>query len=342
MRLVSYEKILDKIKSGKGVIFIDVRTPKEFEEDHIPNAVNIPLFSNEEHAEIGTLYKQMTPTEAKRKGVEFISKSLPEIFEKMSTLSESNRGMELAVYCARGGMRSSTFGSLFSNLGMPIAKVDGGYKSYRAFVRSTLPKVLEEVDFVTLFGKTGCGKTIILNEMEKQGIDVLDLEGYANHRGSLLGHIGLSKQYGQKRFESMILHKIINRKEDILYTEGESKRIGKIVMENYLYDKLQQSKKIEITSPIETRVKTIKSIYINENFNDKDMYTALEKMKTYMSNKVYENFINLLDQQNYEKLIEELMINYYDNVYKSNQENIVATVEYKGSLDETIQEILKI
>ncbi len=342
MRLVSYDKLLDKIKSGKTVIFIDVRTPKEYEEDHIPNAVNIPLFSNEEHAEIGTLYKQMSPTEAKRKGVQFISKSLPEIFEKMSALSEENRGTELAVYCARGGMRSSTFGSLFSNLGMPIAKVDGGYKSYRMYVRETLPKVLEEVDFITLFGKTGCGKTIILQEMERQGIDILDLEGYANHRGSLLGHIGLSKQYGQKRFESMILHKVLNRKSDIMYTEGESKRIGKIVMENYLYDKLQKSKKIEITAPMETRVQTIKKMYINENFKDEDMYIALEKMKVYMSNKIFETFIDLLKDKNYDMLIEELMINYYDKVYKSNQINVVSEASYEGNLEKTIKKILEI
>ncbi|MFV0519654.1 MAG: tRNA 2-selenouridine(34) synthase MnmH [Lachnospirales bacterium] len=339
MRVLSYEKLLQE---NKKTILVDVRTPNEYFEDHIPTAVNIPLFSNEEHAMVGTLYKQVTVKEAKVKGLEFVASKLTNLYNDFLSLWEENQGYQIVVYCARGGMRSTSIGQLLSTLGMNIIKIDGGYKKYRQYVRENLDNELNKVKFCTLYGKTGCSKTKILQYLEEKGYDTLNLEGFANHRGSLLGHIGLDEQYTQKKFESLLFYKLLNRKSDLLYTEGESKRIGKVILPELLYHKLITESQIEIISPIKTRVKEIKEEYINEKFSSEDVLASLDRMKTYMSNKNYELFVSLLEEKKYDELIEELMVSYYDNVYNDKHNHIIGEVVFDGDFERTIKNIFEL
>lgn len=339
MRIATYEKIFSE---QNKIVLVDVRTSKEYDADHIPSAINIPLFTNSEHELVGTLFKQESVEAAKIKGIEFISKNLPSMYQKYLDIYNENKGHKIVLYCARGGMRSTSIGQLLSTLGMNITKIDGGYKKYRQFVRENLDNELDKVRFCTLYGKTGCSKTKILKKLSEEGHSILDLEGYANHRGSLLGHIGLLEQNSQKKFESLLFHNLVNRKSDIIFTEGESKRIGKIVLPEKLYSKLKSESQIEIISPINIRVKEIKEEYINERFKDEEVLLALNKMKAYMSNQNFDMFKELLSDKNYEELIEQLMVLYYDNVYNDKHEHIIGEVEFKGDYRKTIDDILKL
>lgn len=316
MRVKTYEEI---IKNNEDVIFIDVRTEKEFNAETIPTAYNIPVFSNEERAIVGTLYKKESVKAATEKAVDFVSCRLPEIFKEINELDAQKK--TLVFFCARGGMRSSSIVGLLTGLKYNVAKLDFGYKGYREYVNKNLEKEFEKISFVTLYGKTGTGKTNILHEIEKLGYDILDLEGAANHRGSILGAVGLAKGQSQKKFEGDIFYKLQNRKSNIIFTEGESKRIGNIVMKNYMYNKLLDSRKIMIEASIPFRVETIHKEYINESFEKKDLIDGIEKLRRYINKERIESLLQAVEEDNYEFVIEELMINYYDLNYNcSNKE----------------------
>ncbi len=313
MRTRTYEDI---INSEDDVVFIDLRTSGEHELETIPGSYNIPIFTNEERAIIGTLYKQIGPKEATKKGIEFISRHLPMIFEKIEEINSQRK--EMVFFCARGGMRSGSIVGLLTGLKFNCVKLDFGYKGYREYINKNLPKELEKVNFITLYGKTGTGKTNILKEIKSHGFDVLDLEACANHRGSLLGQVGLSKIQSQKHFESLVYETLINRKSDTIFTEGESRRIGKIIMHDSLYNKLLSSKKIFIDAPIEHRITIIKHDYINDSFNKQDILDSLEKLRRYINNEKINELVELTHQEKYEEIIEFLMINYYDKNYRCN------------------------
>ncbi len=328
VRVRTYEEIID---SNEDVIFIDLRTEKEFEAETVPNAVNIPVFSNEERAIVGTLYKKESPKIATEAAVKFVSKKLPEIFDKINDLDKQRK--TLVFFCARGGMRSSSVVGLFTGLKFNVAKLDFGYKGYRDYVNKNLEKEFEKISLVTLYGKTGTGKTRVLHEIEKLGYDVLDLEGAANHRGSILGAIGLSKIQSQKKFEGDIFYKLQHRKSNIIFTEGESKRIGNIVMKNYMYDKLLNSRKILIEASLPFRVNVIKEEYINESFEKEDLIISIEKLRRYINKEKIQLLLSAIEKNDYDYVIEELMVNYYDKNYNCNDKDYEMTLENNNSVD---------
>ncbi|MFV0502900.1 MAG: tRNA 2-selenouridine(34) synthase MnmH [Lachnospirales bacterium] len=313
MRVEKYKDIIEKYPNA---IFVDLRTELEYEENTIPGAINIPILSNEERAEVGTIYKQRSKELAIEKAIIYTSEKLPDIFIKLRNIAKDSK--LLVVFCARGGMRSSSVASLFSSLHFNIVKLDMGYKGYRHHINKYLPIELEKVKFIGLYGKTGTGKTKILKELKLMNIDILDLEGCANHRGSTLGSVGLSKQNSQKTFESLVYDSLIKRNSNTIFIEGESKRIGNVILPSYLYEKLINSTKILIESSIDYRTKTIHDEYINEYFTKKDFMVKLNWLNKYISKKDIEDLITHLKNNDYDYVIKKLMINYYDIKYNVN------------------------
>ncbi len=326
MRVITYEEI---IENKDDVIFIDLRTEDEYNAETIPTAVNIPVFSNEERAVVGTLYKKEGPRVATEKAVKYTSNRLPFMFDEINKLDKQRKTM--VFFCARGGMRSSSVVGLFTGLKYNVAKLDFGYKGYRDYVNKNLEKELEKITLVTLYGKTGTGKTQVLHEIEKLGHEILDLEGAANHRGSILGSIGLTKLQSQKKFEGEIFHRLLNRKSDIFFTEGESKRIGNIVMKNYLYDKLLNSKKILIEASLSFRIDTIFKEYIDENFEKQDLINAIEKLRRYVNKEKITILLEAIEKEDYTFVIEDLMVNYYDKNYNCKDKDYEVVMENKNS-----------
>lgn len=314
IKTIEYSQI-DENNIHDKYVLIDVRSPGEFKTATIPEAVNVYLFDDEQRKIIGTVYVQESVEKAKRLGMEAASKNLLIIYDKINELQKNYK--TLIFFCARGGMRSSSLVSLLNSLGVNALKLRGGYKGYRAYINSALPKLIEEINFVVIHGNTGTGKTELLKKLSEKGYDVLDLEGAANHRGSLLGSVGLGKENSQKQFESLIYHSLKNRKSNLVFVEGESKRIGNIIIPEFIYSAMEKGKHINIKSDIEFRVKNIINDYVQND--NSELIEALNKLRKYISDKNIDKYIDSINSSNYEWVIEELMIKYYDPMYENNE-----------------------
>lgn len=310
-------------KNSPENIFIDVRSPKEFKQETIPGAINIPIFDNEERALIGSLYKNDSIEKAKRVGVELASKKLPQIYEEVSLLNRSHS--HIYIFCSRGGFRSSALAPFFQALNMSIVKIHGGYKGYRAFIREDLEMISRNLKLVVLYGNTGTGKTHILENLREKGMNVLDLEACANHRGSILGSVGLGEANSQKMFESLVYQELKNRNSDLVFVEGESKRIGKSLIPGFIFDKMKEGMSLKITSPMEKRVEVILNDYVNGC--DEELIEALNHMRNRMGNEAIDRYVTLVKEKEYGPVIKDLFVKYYDPLYEKHKREYLKTFE---------------
>jgi tRNA 2-selenouridine synthase len=269
-------------------------------------------------------------------GIEYVSRSLPRIYESFANLTKQRR---ILVFCARGGMRSESVAGLFASIGFPVTKLTNGYKGYRQHILLKLPELIAQKKFVTLYGKTGTGKTHILHEIERLGYDILDLEACANHRGSLLGAVGLPIKRSQKQFETLLYNALYNAKSDTIFTEGESKRIGTIYIPNELMDRLDCGRKLVIEATIETRKEVIREDYIGDNFDKASAIEGLTKLVRYIGTERVQEYTDLIESASYDKVIEELMIRYYDIVYNTTDSH--ERTFLNTSAEETAKEIVE-
>jgi tRNA 2-selenouridine synthase len=298
---------------GGNYILVDVRSPKEYKEATIPGAVNIPIFNDEERNEIGYVYVNESVEKAKKLGVEAVSRKLPDIYDKLTELDRKYD--KLVLFCARGGMRSSSLSSLLTTLGLDAYKLSGGYKGYRSFINEELKKANEGVKYIILRGKTGVGKTELLKCLREKGMDVLDLEEAANHRGSLLGNVGLGEGTSQKQFESIVYEALKNRKSSYVFVEGESKRIGNIIIPEYIYESMTKGIHVLIDADLDFRAKLIIDEYVKDDNAEEDILNSLEALRKYISDKNIERYKELVKEKNYEEVTKELMVKYYDPMY---------------------------
>lgn len=292
---------------------VDVRSPKEYNEDTIPGAINIPLFDDEERALVGTIYKQESTEKAKKIGIEIVSKKLPTIFESINNIYKNYE--KIIIFCARGGMRSGSLTALLHSLGMKVEKLKGGYKGYRAFVNENLSKVNEEVKYVVLHGNTGVGKTEILKKLKVDGYDTLDLEGFANHRGSILGSVGLNEVNSQKKFESLIYKELKDRKSNYVFIEAESRRIGKALIPEYIHNKMKDGIHIFVDANLDFRVNIIVKEYTKLEGCNEEICEAIKRIKKVISKEDIEEYCNKVRNNDYKEVVRDLMVRYYDPMY---------------------------
>ena len=297
--------------------FIDVRSPGEFLEYTIPGAINVPLFSNEERHIIGTTYKQNSVEEAVTLGMEYASKNLPSIYKKIADFKKEKKNVVL--FCERGGMRSTSLCSLFNSVGIGVAKLDGGYKGYRGYVNKELPRLVEDIKLIVLHGMTGTAKTDILKILETKGHKILDLEGFANHRGSLLGSVGLGAPNSQRTFESLLMEVLIDCGPGIYYTEAESSRIGNVILPKYLIDKMKEGRSVLIESSISERVRRLVAEYTSAENHLEEIIAAVDKMEKYTGKRKAEEFKEMANNGHFDELAELMMISYYDPMYSHGQ-----------------------
>ena len=299
-------------------VFVDVRSNGEYGKFTIPGAVNIPIFNNEERSIIGTIYKNESIDKAKKAGIQMISSKLLELYEKFSELKSNYK--EVIIFCERGGMRSSSLWSLFNSIGLRTIKLEGGYKGYRAAINENLPKIIEEVTFIMLHGHTGTGKTELLHQLEQRGLDVLDLEGYANHRGSLLGDVGLPGKVSQKKFDALVFEKLRRRKSDYILIEAESGRIGNVIIPKFMHNKMKLGIHLMVEGSLDARAKRIVNEYIVNDNSKQEILDALDRLGKYMGNKKTEHIRELVQKEDYLEASRELMVIHYDPLYSSGQQ----------------------
>lgn len=301
---------LFKRQKAEPITLIDVRSPQEFAEFAIPGSINIPVFDNKERAEVGTLYKQVGPEAAKEKGLALFSAKLPDFIASFQSIES-----EKVVYCWRGGMRSKTAATVLDLMGKQVLRLDGGIRSYRRWVMHTLEAQNFSPKMYVLNGYTGSGKTILLNRLKEQGYPVLDLEGLANHRGSVFGQIGL-QPHNQKTFESLLVEEIVRYdKTPYILLEGESKRIGKASLPAFLYEGKEAGMQIFIHLPLEQRIENILSDY-NPDTHRKQVSEAFQRIQKHIHTPIGKQISDDLEQGNFPSAIALLLEYYYDPRYE--------------------------
>lgn len=310
---------LRELHKEKPIAIVDVRSPSEFAESNIPGSVNIPIFTDEERAEIGTVYKQISPDAAKEKGLEIVSAKLPKFIKEFSKLPED----EKVVYCWRGGMRSKTSATLIDLMGIKAKRLIGGIRGYREWVVEKL-EVLA-TDFkpkaLVINGYTGSGKTKILNELQGKGYPVLDLEGMANHRGSVFGMIG-KKPHNQKVFDLMLVERALQiKKSPYVLLEAESKRVGRATVPDFLLKLKEEGYHIFVDLPMEERVLNILEDYRPWEFPN-DCMAAFQRIKKRIHTPIATQIEKDLESGDYHSAVKLLLEYYYDPRYHYTAEQI--------------------
>ena len=252
---------------------IDTRSPAEYAEDHVPGAISCPVLDNEERARVGTIYKQVSPFEAKKIGAALVAKNIAAHIENQ--FKEKPRAWKPLVYCWRGGKRSGAMAHILREIGWDAMALEGGYKAYRRYVVGSLSALPAQFTFRVIHGVTGSGKSRMLRALEAAGAQVLDLEDLAAHRGSVLGTLPDRPQPSQKMFESRLLQKLLSfdaRKE--VYVEGESRKIGQLQVPEALIERMRASECLSLQTDTATRVALLMDEY-RHFFSDVEKLGAL-------------------------------------------------------------------
>jgi tRNA 2-selenouridine synthase len=291
---------------------IDVRTPLEFAEDHLPGAFNVPILTNEERVEIGTIHKQQGAGPARMRGLELTCGRFASMVRE--TVNQA-AGRPILVYCWRGGLRSLSMAILLETCGCPVVQLRGGYKSYRNHVTSYFDNFVPPAPLIVLHGMTGCGKTTFINGLDRQVWSTIDLEGVACHRGSAFGALGLCKQPSQKRFDTLLWDALRKTPPDRpIILEGESQRIGQITLPGNVYDVMANSCKIWCSASLETRVNRLAEEYARQDYRE-PMAAALERIRKKLGGIHYVELKEMLDKWDMCGLIHGLIQHYYDKLY---------------------------
>ncbi|MBR9683616.1 tRNA 2-selenouridine(34) synthase MnmH [Candidatus Woesearchaeota archaeon] len=316
----------------KGAVFVDTRSPKEFEIDTLPNAIQIPILDNEQRHVVGLVYKASNE-KGMELGYEFYHKNLPSITKEITSLDKSKK---IVIFCARGGMRSKTITELALKLGYDAVQLDGGYKSYRAFMRKTMENY-KPPKLIVLYGLAGSGKTDIIKKLNPS----VDFEGFAQHRSSLFGAIGLSPS-GQKKFETLLFNKFEQFKDEpYVFVEGESRKIGSIFIPNSIFQAMNQGVSVKVNCSIENRAKRIVGDYFVHG-EDEKIKEIISSLKEALSNEVVIKLLKLMDEKDYQEVSRILLEDYYDLRYQHQLENIDYDYEVNSdSVDKCVDKLNK-
>ncbi|HLD72994.1 MAG TPA: tRNA 2-selenouridine(34) synthase MnmH [Candidatus Nanoarchaeia archaeon] len=318
----------------KDAVFIDVRAPVEFEEDHLLEAVNLPILSDEERHIVGTIYKQVSQNLAIEKGMGYYQEKIPRMTEFVSQFP----GRPLVIYCWRGGLRSKIICDLFESLGYQTYQLKDGYKAYRALVLEELTHFKLEPKLFVLHGLTCTGKTALLQKLSNS----LDLEGLAQHRGSLYGAIGL-KPRSQKMFDNLLLQKLKElNSQEFIFIEGESRRIGDLMLPDFLWKAMCSATNVLITRDLDIRVREMVREYFLNPAIVEEIKEITKRLWKVISNKRKEEMLVNLENKEYEQAAEILLTDYYDPLYNHSLNKLTYTFEVKNNqLDPALKEILE-
>jgi tRNA 2-selenouridine synthase len=311
----------DFINQSEEGIVIDVRSPGEFEHAHIPGAKNLPLFSNEERAIVGTTYKKNSRVAAIKVGLPFFGdKMLPMVELVESWVGDFSKKQDhkiptLYVHCWRGGMRSAAVAWLLDLYGWKVCQLTGGYKTYRNW---TLQQFERPYNFKILGGYTGSGKTETLLCLKKLKQQVIDLEGLACHKGSAFGALGQAIPPSQEMFENKLAKLLFaySKTKEPIWMEDESQRIGTVMIPSQLFKLLRESKTYFIKIPFESRLQFILQNY--GQFKAEDLITATYRIQKRLGGLETKNAINHIIEKEYEQAF-SILLRYYDKWYEKNR-----------------------
>ncbi len=303
MTRVSTDEFLQNINQ---CICIDVRSPLEYDHAHLPQAINIPLFTNEERKIVGTAYKQQSREIAIKIGLDFFGPKMRTIVEEVEILSKGSK--EIAIYCARGGMRSAAISWLLNLYGFKITTLIGGYKAFRNW---TLQQFAIQYNIKIMGGYTGSGKTKLLQLKD----NFVDLEHLAHHKGSAFGNIGLPVQTSQEMFENKLAMALYtaNKNPNPIWLEDESQRIGLNNLPNALWLQMRAAEVDNVTIPFAER---LHNIVLEYGILPKEhLHTAIERIQKRLGGLETKTALQYLAENDMEKCF-TILLHYYDKQYQ--------------------------
>jgi len=296
---------------------IDVRSPAEFADDHIPGAINLPVLDDEERARVGTLYAS-EPFEARRVGAALVAAHLAEHLQ--GALADRPKRWRPLVNCWRGGMRSGSMVQLMRMVGWDAQPLAGGYKTWRAHVIATIEELAPRLPLRVVSGATGSAKTRVLHALAQQGEQVLDLEAFAQHKGSVLGGLPGEPQPSQKMFETRLVDAM--QRLDLarpVYVEAESRRIGRISVPTAFIERLRASECVDIVVPRSARVEFLLRDYAWLGADRETLAGLIAQLKGLQSNATLERWAKWAREGELPLLVDELLELHYDPQYAKSQ-----------------------
>lgn len=305
--MIHHIEINGFLKMHKSVPLLDVRSPGEFQQGHIPAAISFPLFDDEERRIVGTLYKQQGRDQAILKGLDIAGRKLSGFVKQATKLAP---GKKVMLHCWRGGMRSDSMAWLLSTAGFEVFILKGGYRTYRRHISAKWEKA---DNIIILSGKTGSGKTDILHQLKKCGHQVLDLEYFAHHKGSSFGAIGELPQPSSEQFENDLADQWQTFDENRpVWIEDESRTIGKVFIPEKLYRKMYQAKIICIEIPANLRVERLIADYAI--YPKEQLIAAINRITRKLGGQNAKSAVIALEQDDYRTAV-EIVLGYYDKAY---------------------------
>lgn len=297
---------------ARNPIIIDARSPAEFAEDHIPGALNVPMLDNQQRIEVGTLYKEQ-PFEARKIGAAYAVAAI-ERFLHQPIIRNAGKKTAFMIYCARGGMRSGSLSAVLDQIGFTVFRLARGYKSYRAWIMEKLEQTLPQPVHV-LYGFTGSRKTQVLHALT-QDVNVLDLEGLAKHKGSLLGDLPDVPQPTQRAFETDLI-RVIKGFDPTKPTlmEGESRKIGKLALPPPVWKQLQGAQGIWLEVPRPCRTGFILEDYVEMTQNKERMDEKMRRLGRYLSKQLAADIAEARAADDYARVVDLLLEGHYDPLY---------------------------
>ncbi len=309
---------LEKFRSFKGPL-IDVRSPSEYYKGHLPNSINIPLFDNDERSIIGTIYKKDGRKKAVIEGLKFFEKKMDLLLDNLfmnidsykNYSEKNNKELFIRIYCSRGGMRSQSIAWLLEKFKVNTFTLNGGYKIYRRWVLDSFSKKL---NIVVIGGKTGTGKTRLLSLLEKYKYQTIDLEGFACHRGSTFGGLGMKEQPSNEQFENKIAEKLNSFKfSNNIFVEAESANIGKCKIPHEFFNQMKNSRRIEILRSESNRLDELINTY--SVFKKEELQESVLRIKKRLGPQRTKIALESINNEKWD-LVCKSVLDYYDKCYE--------------------------
>ena len=338
-------KELEKFRSLKGLL-IDVRSPSEYYKGHMPNSINIPLFDNYERSIIGTIYKNQGREKAVIEGLRFLEKKIELLLDNLFMNIDSNKfnhekknnELSIRIYCSRGGMRSQSIAWLLEKYKFNPITLKGGYKTYRRWILDSFSKKWK---IVVIGGKTGTGKTRLLSLLEKHKYQTIDLEGFACHRGSTFGGLGMKEQPSNEQFENKIAEKLYSFKTiNNIFVEAESANIGKCKIPHEFFIQMKKSRRIEILRSESNRLDELIDTY--SVFKKEELKNSVQRIKKRLGPQRTKLALESIDKEKWD-LVCRSVLDYYDRCYeyeKVGKNNITLLDLTDKNYDEKILELI--
>ena len=293
---------------------IDVRSESEYAEDHVPGALNCPVLSDAERKEVGTMDRQQSSFEARRRGAALVSRNIARHLEEH--FADKPRDWHPLLYCWRGGNRSGAMTHILGRVGWRALQLDGGYRAYRRAVMVELDALPQRLQFQVICGPTGSGKSRLLQQLVGHGAQVLDLEALACHRGSVLGGFPLQPQPGQKHFETR-LWDMLRRCDPArpVFVESESRKVGSLRVPDALLARMRESPCITLEVPRAARVRLLRDEYSHFERDPDTLMSQLDCLVELHGHARIAGWKTLAQSRDWDGMVELLLLEHYDPAY---------------------------